>query len=348
MVLATGTLKHLRNLFGGRRVVLLGRPETAAVVAAHVDEFVPLRERDWGQIQERLAGPWHTVFGDLHLFYGGVLRLGPWLASLPARHKLHYAGYDEGPDLAPVRPAPRGFTVVPSRPRSRDDRHLLHDHVHYLCALAAEAAPERAHLLAGVDFRPELRIPAPELARASESGPGGEGSGDYLSCQPWSHNRKKDWPLGRWRELWQAFPEQRFVLLGGPGDGGRDSLPPNVEDRRGRTELPAAFARVAGARAHIGVDSALAHAATVLGRPTVVVAQDSNLGYFFPYPESYGFRNQVIVSHPDYLSCSGCFMVCRHEPIPLTWLRGALCVRRLPAAPVIEALRWTLGASRPS
>jgi len=97
-----------------------------------------------------------------------------------------------------------------------------------------------------------------------------------------------------------------------------------------------------GARRVVGLDAGLSEIATVMGIPTVCVCPDSHLGFFFPYPGNYGFHNLHTVAHPDYLSCRGCFMTCRHEPLTSTVTRGALCLRTLPSRLVIEAIRSAL------
>ena len=89
----------------------------------------------------------------------------------------------------------------------------------------------------------------------------------------------------------------------------------------------------------MGLDSGLSHISAVLEQKTICVTQSSNLGYFFPYPEVYGFTGLRTGHNPDYTACSGCFMTCRYESILTTYRKGARCLRTLPVDLVINAVR---------
>lgn len=312
-VLSTGILKHFRAAFPGCEIVCAARAEARPVVAPYADRTLPFDAVP--------RGPWAAVVTDVHFFYGGGERLGGLVEALEARRVLVYQGYHAGPGLAPVRRYPRNAEVVPAAPGTR---HVL-DHS---AAYFAEVLRRLDVPFAPQDFRPAL---AAEPATPSGA----------VAWQPRSDNRKKDWPLARWREVLAAFPDVRFVALGtGGARAAVDGLGlANVENRCGETTLRDAIGIIAGARAFLGPDSGLTHIAAVLGKPTVCVGQNANLGTFFPYPESYGFDNLHALFHQGYRECAGCFMTCRHEPIALTWLLGAKCLRELPAAGVVEALR---------
>lgn len=325
-VLSTGVLKHLKTVFDGCRIVYAGRPEVRLVVEPFVDEFVPLDATD------RLARPYECVLGDIHLFYGGTARLNRLIEALPAKRKFVYEGYHLGDGLAPVRTYPRGAEVIAAAAKPADSPHVLHDLAHYWREVSRRWSGEA---FAGDDLKPAL-----SAKPASQSA-------DYVAWQPVSNNRKKDYPLEKWREVLAAFPQTTFVALGHARERTRLDLP-NVRNLCGETDLADAMSILAGARGFVGLDSGLTHIAACLGRPTVCVSQSSNLGYFFPYPPEYGFDHLRVVDHPAYRECAGCFMTCSRESILRTYLQGSRCLRELPAAAVIQAVREHLGAPSPS
>lgn len=326
-VLSTGVLRHLRSAFAGHRIVYAGRPECAVLVGSYVDEFLPLDAVD------RLARGYECVVGDIHLFYGGTARLGYLIEALPAKRKFVYEGYHLGDGLAPVRSYPRGAEVIAAAPKPPEHPHVLFDQAHYFREVTRRWSGEA---FAGDDLKPALTAePASKSA-------------DYIAWQPVSNNRKKDYPLARWREVLAAFPEQTFVALGHARERAALDLP-NVRNLCGETGLAEAMSILAGARGFLGLDSGLTHIAACLGRPTVCVSQSSNLGYFFPYPPELGFDHLRVVDHPRYRECAGCFMTCRHESIFRTYLQGARCLREIPASAVIAAVREHLvAAPRPA
>ena len=66
------------------------------------------------------------------------------------------------------------------------------------------------------------------------------------------------------------------------------TAPPGV--RLIETSLTGVMKLIREARLFVGLDSGLSHISTVMGTPTVCVCPDSHLGYFFPYPESFGLQ----------------------------------------------------------
>jgi ADP-heptose:LPS heptosyltransferase len=326
-VLSTGILKHFRGAFG-RRIVAAGRPEVAPIVQPHVDEFVPFG----ADLAARVTRPYAAVVTDVHFFYGGAHALHGLLAGLPAERRIMYEGYHLGPGLAPVRVVPPGVEVVAALAKAAPRWHILLDNEHYFREVTRRLAGE-AH--AGADYRPALEAPpADGLLRRH-----GLAAGEYVAWQTASNNRKKDYPADRWRAVLARFPDVRFVALGAPGE---PLGVPHAVDLRGKTDLREAMALIGAARAFLGPDSGLTHIAACLGRPTVCVAQNSNLGYFFPYPEEYGYGNLATVDHPAYRECARCFMTCAREPILLTYLKGAKCLRELPPELVAVALNGKL------
>ncbi len=354
-VLATAMLASWRAAFPTRRLVYAGRPLLRAVVEPLVDEFVPLDPEAWlgspvarAAVVARLDRTWYLVCGDLHLFYGGVTVLGPLLEALSATHRLVYAGYHLGPGLAPWRVYPRGFTVVPSLYRAalpgavEARRHLTNDASYYAAEVVRRARGDRRAL----DHfpRPALVLPSTPGTVLTDLG---LRPGEFAVWQPSSDNSKKDYPLARWGELLRELGDLPIVALGRPGTGPELAVLdlPNLHDLRGQTDLGAAMACIAAARLYLGLDSGLTHLAAVLGTPSLCLTQSSNLGYFFPYPESLGFDRLRVVSHPAYRACSGCFMTCEHESILTTRRAGAKCLRELEPDLAIAVLRDLLRES---
>ena len=352
VVLATGHLRRMRRWFHPSPVWFLGRSRVRPLVEPQVDAFLPFPEPAAGLsgsggtpavslegIANRL---FRCVITDIHTFYGGLFALDSVLAAVRADRKFVYEGYHLGEDLAPERPYPAGYEVVPRYEESegvgRDDVpcHLLHHNAHYIRSVLGHCGVETE---CGDAWRPELDH--------VESGTGacrryGIEPGEYVAWQPFSDNQRKDYPPARWAETIRAFPELPFVALVEPGRA--DEVRRTTSDGVCviETGLAEAMELIREARLFVGLDSGLSHIATVMGTPTVCVCPDSHLGYFFPYPENYGYANLHTVSHPDYLPCRGCFMTCRHEPLTSTVARGALCLRTLPSRLVIEAIRSAL------
>lgn len=364
VVLGTGHLKHLRRWFHPSPVWFMGRPGVKQIVEPYVDAFLPFPEPDEpargagrtpAVTPARPPNPGHPttpiqsptpafryVITDIHTFDGGLFALDALLASLRADRMFVYKGYHLGKDLAPERPYPAGFEVVPEYESRRhrdghtDGDHLLNHSAHYIRHVLERCGVEPD---GGATWRPDLGHigSGTKECRRFDLTPG-----EYVAWQPKSANPRKDYPLSNWAETFRAFPDQQFVALVEPGGAAaldRSALP---GVRVIETGLTGAMKLIREARLFVGLDSGLSHIATVLGIPTVCVCPDSHLGYFFPYPDDYGYTNLRTVAHRDYLWCRGCFMTCRHEPLTSTISRGALCLRTLPARQVIDAIRSAL------
>ena len=374
VVLATGHLKRMRRWFHPSPVWFLGRSRVRPLVEPHVDAFLPFPEPDAprtgsdgapdarrtgsdGAPDARLTGSegapavllegiadraFRCVIADIHTFYGGLFALDAVLAAVRADRRFVYEGYHLGKDLAPERPYPAGYEVVPKYGdhdgggKDGAPCHLLHHNAHYIRRVLEHCGVETDD---GEAWRPDLDHVGSGTDACHRFG---VEPGEYVAWQPRSDNRRKDYPQARWAETIRAFPELQFVALVEPGraDEVRRTAPQGV--RVIETDISGAMKLIRQARLFVGLDSGLSHISTVMGTPTVCVCPDSHLGYFFPYPESYDFKNLHTVSHPDYLPCRGCFMTCRHEPLTSTVTRGALCLRTLPSRLVIEAIRSAL------
>ena len=361
-VLGTAVTRHLRRLFG-RPVVMVGREEVQALVSGHVDRFVPFCpaswQRDAGYRSQFFGNVWDEydlVIADIHLFNGGAGYFNELIDLLPARDKFVYEGYAGPKGLAPSRSWPRTATVIASlekpsleNPTTEDlgARHVWNDLVHYTRSILA-ACDRRTDLDPG-DARPvvELGVPLNQPALLEQHG---LEAGTFIACQPISNNVKKDYPLDRWRQVFAAFGDQQFVLLGSAREAGKAAQLdlPNVRSLCGRTSLVESMQILRQARAFVGVDSGLTHIATCSSVPTVAVIQSSNLGWFFPYPAALDADNLQAVHAPDFVSCSGCFMACTREPIWNTYRKGSLCLRTLDPESVVEAVAAALPAASSS
>ncbi len=349
VVLATGHLKQLRRWFHPRPIWFLGRSGVKSVVEPFVDAFLwfpgPDKQANRpgtdpaGTLERVLNQSFRYVIADIHTFYGGLFTLGALLEALRADRKFIYEGYHLGKDLAPERPYPAGFEIVPQyRPRNGTDAenggyHLLHHNAHYIRRVLSQCGIDTPH---GVLWRPDLGHVGTGEATCRRFG---LEPGAYVAWQPLSANRRKDYPLAQWRETIGAFPDRQFVALVEPGQALELEKAALPEVRILETTLPEAMRLIQAANLFVGLDSGLSHIATALGKPAVCICPASHLGYFFPWPRSYGYTNLHTVSNPAYQSCKGCFMTCRREPVTSTSRRGALCLRTLPARMVIDAIQ---------
>jgi ADP-heptose:LPS heptosyltransferase len=131
--------------------------------------------------------------------------------------------------------------------------------------------------------------------RSSIPNPTPDSAGGYWLCAPITNLQSKVYPFVRWREVLVALREEaagkKILLVGVKSDvpkleellsGLRDDGVVNAE-----ICLPedlAAFAKViAGAAVVLSVDTAAAHFATALDRPTVVLFSGLHLGMFGPW-----------------------------------------------------------------
>lgn len=362
-LLAAAYTARYREWFGAT-ITAVARPETEAVVAPLVDAFVPFdpgappaAPTGLHTALGRLRGPFAMVLGDLHLFHGGEALLA-LAEAVAAPVTVLYEGWIDRSRQAPLRRWPRAAHVVaaldkPPGPRGGPGPtdaarlHVLGDLEHYHARALARLGGR-----AGT-FPPRPLLPATALDRAAPARlclPAG-----YVACQPSSSQPKKDWPAHRFAAVLEACPLP--VVLLGREPTARDralhaalhAVPrpaaghaPVVLDLRGRTSVPEALAIAAAARAFVGVDSALAHAAALASVPTVVAMPASTPGYFFPYPPGLAGIRTTAVCSEDHAACAGCGGICRHELLPRSRRRGLPCVRALRPEPVLRALRAAL------
>jgi ADP-heptose:LPS heptosyltransferase len=128
--------------------------------------------------------------------------------------------------------------------------------------------------------------------------PPGLPSGPYWLCAPITNLQSKVYPFAGWREILASLRQEaagkKILLVGVASD--RPKLEELLAGLRqdgavdADIHLPAdlaAFVRlIAGAEAVISVDTAAAHFATALDRPTVVLFSGLHLGMFGPWKRS--------------------------------------------------------------
>ncbi len=343
-ILASGFLRQLRRAFPDRKLRVIGRAETAEVLSGVVDEFIPFAEQSWLASDDwrrdflaAVGAGGEILICDVHMFYGGVFVLRGLLEALPCRRKFMYEGYELGSGLAPWREEALGVETIP-RLAKAGRNHILAHQRWYLAEILRRCHQAAEPTLEGM--RPSLEIPGDggAVALGFDLEPG-----EYIAFQPVSNNRKKDYPLEKWREVLAAFPEEQFVALGTATEQARiaELEAPNLLSLAGETDLAQSLQLIRSARAYLGLDSGLSHAAAALDVPGLCVAQNSNLGYFFPYP---GVLESAVRSrhNPAYEYCAGCFMTCSEESIFSTYLRAARCLRRLPVETVIVDFKGLL------
>jgi ADP-heptose:LPS heptosyltransferase len=141
----------------------------------------------------------------------------------------------------------------------------------------------------------------------------------------------KEWPREHWVSLVRRSGDLRFLQL-----GTRDEPPiAGAVDLRGRTDLRMAFAIVERAAAFVGIDSSLAHAASAVGTPGVVIFGPS-------LPQVWGHANLTNLYRP--VRCSPCIDVLLGDPCPY----DRSCLRGITVAEVEVALRDVLQRGRPA
>lgn len=350
--IGTAVTRHLKRLFD-RPVVMVGREEIEDLVADHVDHFLPFSPEAWTrderyrrQFLDAIWDDYDLAIADIHFFNGGSTYFTELIDLLPIKRKFVYEGYADPLVVAPSRTWPKSAVVISSLKKPADDPagfHVLHDHLHFIhgilqvCGIGEQLSAKNAYPVVETTHNPELL------------GEFGLEPGRYVACQPFSKNGKKDYPAANWHHVFEAFPEQLFVILGNQKDAAKAGALQleNVQVLCGETSLSESVQLIREAQSFLGVDSGLAHVAACLGRPTVVVAHSTNLGYFFPYPAELGLDNVHVVHNAEYDECSGCFTACTQEPIWNTYRKGALCLRTLPVEDVIASVTEAVMVGEP-
>lgn len=166
--------------------------------------------------------------------------------------------------------------------------------------------------------------------------------GDYLLVCPFSSSAIRDYPgahlAAALRELASAgeLPPVVFSSTSAQRPAldrlvAHTALPASRVSVRTEDTLPEFVRLVAGSRAVLTMDSAGAHLATALEKPSVIVFGGGHPGQFCPWGDG---RRQHWLTHP--LPCFGCDWHCIHAE--------SLCLTQVPPARVAQALRTALAA----
>jgi ADP-heptose:LPS heptosyltransferase len=114
----------------------------------------------------------------------------------------------------------------------------------------------------------------------------------------------KEWPLERWEELIQLFPEYQFIQLGAPGE----PLVEGAQHLCGKLTLRESFSVLQQSDLFIGLDSSFNHVTRALDVPAVIMfgstspigsGYDTNTNLWSDYECSPCYReNNAISVHP--------------------------------------------------
>lgn len=100
-------------------------------------------------------------------------------------------------------------------------------------------------------------------------------SKSYVALAPSSAFPLKRWPMDSWSQLISMFPNEKFILLGGPEDSFLKRLaeeyPNQVLNLAGKLSLLESAAAIQGSRTLVANDTGLLHVAEQLGCPTIAL-----------------------------------------------------------------------------
>lgn len=138
----------------------------------------------------------------------------------------------------------------------------------------------------------------------------------------------RNWQAYKWASVVHELPQCTFIQVG------KASEPPvfGALDFRGKTTLRQAFALISQAKLLVGIDSAMAHAATALRIPAVVLFGPSSV-VAFGHPSNQNVHRK--------LRCAPCFDEIFSAPCPY----GVECMRAIQVSEVVHAIRRQLATS---
>lgn len=316
VVLVEPIVRALRAKYPGARVDLLTEARYADFAAESfgVDSAIGWDRRgsDAGyagisRVLERLPVPKYSLVADLQ----GKLRTRALARRVPAERRL---------SLQKRTPLKAVLAVFGHDPPI-DDRHATELYASVFDELTADTVPRLQ--------RPDPSITSPEL---------------LIGLAPGATHATKRWAPERFAEVADAFPDARFVLIGGEGDR------PLLEAIRSNTKIAkidpldvakldvAALARVlASLDLLISVDTGPAHVTAAFGIPVVVLFGPTSITRWAPRAPEH----RVVSLRLDCSPCSN--MGSELCPRPD---RAHACLRELSAEQVIEAARSALGGAR--
>jgi|GEM_PF-1960195 len=349
-ILSTSVLKYFKPVFEDCKIVFIGRGEVKSIAGPYIDRFIEFDPGKWGRdinyrydFFEQVFDSYTYIIGDIHLFYGGVFYFSDLMEILPADKKFYYHGYFTGKELVPFKHCPSGVIEIPSCKKNPEDvgsLHTLNDNVFYF--------QEILRNIFGNQFSEKVikdRNPCLETGELNNNpdyidNKFGIKQKSYIACQPVSNNSKKDYPLEKWRKIIASFPQETFVVLGGGKECGRLKKleMDNVVNLCGKTMMNDVISIVLNSKFYAGLDSGLTHIAVNTGKKTLCVAQSSNYGFFFPYPDFAHRDNLKVIHAKDYETYMNSFMVSPVEPLFLSKLRGSKDVREIDYRIIVDAI----------
>ena len=179
---------------------------------------------------------------------------------------LHGNGYPSRRLLEAAQPRSVLSYAPPAGGSAENDRPVWRQEEHEVlrwCRLVRSVGAD-----CGLDA---LRVPALPAARGSQGGP--------VLVHPGAASRSRRWPAARFAAVarWLAARGDHVVVTGGPSERGladevvrRAGLPPSASTA-GRLDLPALATLVAGASLLVCGDTGVAHLATAVGTPSVLL-----------------------------------------------------------------------------
>ena len=274
-ILTLPALRLIRETFPEAEVEVLGYPRIAALAEGRFYAH-RVRSIDYGPLAGFFAKN-GTLDGALSEYFAGFQQV------------ISYLFDPDGIFEANVRRA--GVRNYLSAYRRPETGHAAREWAAPLEALAMYLESPAAQLFLGEGDR----------SRAREWL--GEGERMRLALHPGSGSPKKNWGVGKWREIgerfWREFPEGELVLVAGEAD--QDALRVLEQAWTGRRirwatglELPVLAAVLAECGRFAGHDSGISHLAAAVGTRCVLLFGPTD-------PEVWAPLNQgvMVVQAPD-------------------------------------------------
>ncbi|WP_435103414.1 glycosyltransferase family 9 protein [Arhodomonas sp. AD133] len=325
IVMASGLIPALRARWPDAHIAWLAEPAGASLLQANprLDEVMVWPRGEWQRLRGERRYPelvrsvrafvreLRAREFDLVLDTQGLLKSGSWARITGAGERIGIASR-EGSERLMTR------VLAPPRddPRIGSEYRALAEHL-------------------GVDaqrFPMDLALAEDDRAAAREAVSGAGVVGDHVVFAPFTTRPQKHWFEERWRCLAGHFSAEAGVtpvILGGGDDreaAARLTADTAAVSLAGKLSLRASAAVVAGARALVGVDTALTHMGSAFNVPTVAL-----FGSTRPYLETDSPVTRVLY---EPLWCSPC----RRRPL----CGGVFSCMRLHRADDVYALTRSL------
>ncbi len=325
IVMASGLIPALRTRWPDAHIAWLAEPAGASLLQANprLDEVLVWPRGEWRRLRgehryRELVGSVRAFVRelrarefDLVLDTQGLLKSGLWARITGAGERIGIASR-EGSERLMTR------VLTPAR----DDQRI-----------GSEYRALAEHL--GVDaqrFPMDLALAEKDRAAARDAVAGAGVVGDHVVFAPFTTRPQKHWFEDRWRRLAERLSAGAGVtpvILGGGDDreaAARLAAGTPAVSLAGGLSLRASAAVVAGARALVGVDTALTHMGSAFNVPTVAL-----FGSTRPYLETDSPVTRVLY---EPLWCSPC----RRRPL----CDGEFSCMRLHRADDVYALTRSL------